>query len=83
MGLIKELNTVAVRKNNTTNAIMDHIATGKKYLVQEMIPDKGASQIEDTINLFYENGYNLKSISNIGGDTSTFRSTITLIFEKM
>jgi hypothetical protein len=70
--------------NNSTEKILEHIASDKKYLVHEMIPTSGPSSIEYVLNLFFENGYILKTMSTIGLDTQSMnRRPITFVFEKI
>ena len=83
MGLIKEMQKTTIIKNNKEDAILEHIASGKHYLVHEIIP-VNSSDVEKIINLFYDNGYLLKTVSTAGLDTKSLnRSPITLIFEKI
>ena len=85
MGLMKNLQTLNVNQNNSDKAILDHIATGKRYLVHELIPHGGTNSIEHILNLFFEHGYAFKTMSTTGPDIKSMggRELITLIFEKM
>ena len=83
MSLVKNLQIMNANMKNSNEAILEHIASGKKYLVHEII-HSGAENIESTINLFYDNGYSLKAVSTAGLDTKSLnRSPITLFFEKI
>ena len=83
MGLLKEMQKMSVNLANNKEVIMKHIASGKQYLVHEVI-HSDPENLEYLINLFFENGYSLKSVSKMGLDTSSMnRSTTTLIFEKI
>ena len=83
MGLLKDIQKMSVNFANTDEEIMKHISSGKQYLVHEMI-HSAPKALEHCINLFFENGYKLKSVSKMGLDASSMnRDAVTLIFEKM
>ena len=85
MGLLKNVQQLNMNVNNSEKAILEHIASGKKYLVHEVpAAATGPAGIEHLLNLLYENGYNLKTMSTAGLDTSSMnRNPITLVFEKI
>jgi len=85
MGLLKNVQQLNMNVSNSEKAIMEHIASGKKYLVHELpAAATGAAGIEHLLNLFYENGYCLKTMSTAGLDAKAMnRSPITLVFEKI
>lgn len=84
MGLMKKAQQLNMNVNNSKEAVLEHIASGKKYLVHEAAPTLGPSGIEYLLNLFYENGYSLKTMSTAGLDTEVMnRKPITLVFEKI
>ena len=83
MGLLKEVQKLNTNVNNSEEMIMKHIASGKHYLVHEVI-HSSPSVIEHLANLFYENGYALKTISTNALDVKSMnREAVTLVFEKM
>ena len=83
MGLLKDMQKLNANLNNSEEMIMKHIASGKHYLVHEVI-HSSPTTIEYLINLFYENGYALKTISNNALDVKSMnREAATLIFEKI
>lgn len=82
MGLLKNVQKMNMTANNSNEAILNHIASGKKYLVHEMIGSTVG--IEHVLNLFYDNGYVLKTITAAGLDVESMnRNAITLVFEKV
>lgn len=84
MGLLKNVQKLNMTANNSNEKILEHIASGKKYIVHEMIPTSGVASIEYLLNLFFENGYILKTMSTIGLDTESMnRKPITFVFEKI
>ena len=85
MGLLKNVQQLNMNVNNSEKAILEHIASGKKYLVHEVpAAATGPTGIEYLLNLFYENGYGLKAMSTAGLDVKAMsRSPITLVFEKI
>ena len=85
MGVLKNVQLLNMNVSNSEKDIMEHIASGKKYLVHELPPAAtGAAWIEHLLNLFYENGYCLKTMSTAGFDAKVMnRSPITLVFEKI
>lgn len=85
MSLLKNVQQLNMNVNNSKEAILKHIASGKKYLVHE-IPAAATDPagIEHLLNLFYENGYSLKAMSTAGLEVKVMnRSPITLVFEKI
>ena len=85
MSLLKNVQQLNMNVNNSKEAILKHIASGKKYLVHEVTAAAtDPAGIEQLLNLFYENGYSLKAMSTAGLEVKAMnRSPITLVFEKI